>query len=297
MSYRFETAKVIKMKTIFPDSELILNKDNSIYHLHLQPEDIAETIITVGDPARVKAVSKYFDNVETKKQNREFITHTGNIGRKRITVISTGIGTDNIEIVLNELDALANIDLKKRILKPNQKLLNIIRIGTSGGLRKELGVDTVVASEAAIGLDSMANFYAFNYSKIEKKNQSNFEKHFGLQNYVATGSTKLIQQFSSFSIKGTTITASGFYAPQGRQLRYRLKFPNWVDDIKNFKTKQIAPVSNFEMETSGIYFLGRLLKHECLSLNLIVANRAAKQFSKNYPKKMDELIKNVLEKI
>ncbi len=297
MSYKFEAAKVAKMKTFFPDSELILNKNNSVYHLHLHPDELAETIITVGDPSRVKAVSKYFDSIEIKKQHREFVTHTGFVSKKRITVISTGIGTDNIDIVLNELDALANIDLVNRTPKKKLKSLKIIRVGTSGGLRKELEVDGVVASQAAIGLDSMAHFYQFKYSKIEKENQQNFEKQFGLQNYVALGSEKLLQQFSSFSQFGTTITASGFYAPQGRQLRYQLQFPNWVDDVPNFKITKIAPVTNFEMETSGIYFLGKLLGHECLSLSLIVANRITKQFSKNYPKKMDELIKNVLEKI
>ena len=285
------------MQPIFAESELILNKDNTVYHLHLHPEEIAETIITVGDPDRVKTVSKYFDKIEVKKQNREFVTHTGTIGRKKITVISTGIGTDNIDIVMNELDALANIDLKKRTLKSLPKKLNIIRIGTSGGLRKDINVDAVIASEAAIGLDSMAHFYKFKFSKTEKNNQKNFEKKFGLQNYVAVGSEKLLQKFSAFSMKGTTITASGFYAPQGRQLRYKLQFPDWVNDVPTFSTKGIAPVSNFEMETSGIYFLGRLLNHECVSLSLIVANRITKQFSKDYPKEMDKLIKNVLDKI
>ena len=297
MSYKFEATKVDKMKTTFADSELILNKNNTVYHLHLHPDELAETVITVGDPSRVKAVSKYFDSIEIKKQHREFVTHTGWLGNKKITVISTGIGTDNIDIVLNELDALANIDLVNRTPKKNLKSLKIIRVGTSGGLRKEINVDSIVASQAAIGLDSMAHFYKFNYSKIEKENQQNFQKKFGLQNYVALGSEKLLHQFSSFSQLGTTITASGFYAPQGRQLRYQLQFSNWVNDLPNFKTSKIAPVANFEMETSGIYFLGKLLGHECLSLSLIVANRITQQFSKNYPKKMDELIKSVLEKI
>jgi uridine phosphorylase len=285
------------MNQIFKASELILNKDNTVYHLHLQPEEIATNIITVGDPERVKSVSKYFDKIEYKKQNREFVTHTGTIGKKRITVISTGIGTDNIDIVLNELDALANIDLKTRTVKKKLTALNIIRVGTSGGLKKELGVDSVVASQAAIGLDSMAHFYKHKYSATEKKNQKRFEKEFGLQNYVAEGSADLFQQFSAFAIGGTTVTCSGFYAPQGRQLRYKLQFPDWIDDLPNFKTSKIPAITNFEMETSGIYFLGNLLGHNCMSLSLIVANRITKQFSTNYPKMMDKLIKNTLEKI
>ncbi|MEY4876913.1 MAG: hypothetical protein RL708_2062 [Bacteroidota bacterium] len=285
------------MNQIFPASELILNKNNTVYHLHLHPDEIAKTIITVGDPARVKSVSKYFDKIEVRKQNREFVTHTGTIGKKRITVISTGIGTDNIDIVLNELDALANIDLKTRTIKKKLTSLDIIRIGTSGGLQKELGVDSVVASQAAIGLDSMAHFYKHKYSDIEKKNQKRFEKEFGLQNYVAQGSDDLYKKFSKFAVGGTTVTCSGFYAPQGRKLRYDLKFPTWVDDLPNFKTSKIPSITNFEMETSGIYFLGNLLGHNCMSLSLIVANRITKQFSSNYPKMMDKLIKDTLESI
>jgi uridine phosphorylase len=285
------------MKSKIPESEMILNAGGSVYHLHLLPEDIADTIITVGDPTRVAAVSKYFDKIEFKQSNREFVTHTGKIGKKKITVISTGIGTDNIDIVLNELDMLANIDLKKRIINPKKKSLKIIRIGTSGGLRKELDVDSVVISEAAIGLDSMAHFYKYDFNKTEKINQQKFEKNFRLKNYVSLGSEKLIKQFSSLGKTGTTVTASGFYAPQGREIRFQLAFPDWVDNLQQFKTEKISPITNFEMETAGIYFLGNLLGHECVSISLIVANRAIKKFSKNYPKEMDNLIKNVLEKM
>ena len=283
------------------ESELILNNRKAIYHLSLLPAELASTIITVGDPNRVQQVSKYFDFIETKQQHREFISHTGTIGKKRITVLSTGIGTDNIDIVLNELDALVNIDFDSRTVKPQLQSLNIIRIGTCGSLQKDIPVDSFIASTHALGIDNLLNFYVHDNNEEEKNILQHFINHTqitGLSShpYIAAASASLLKNFVGGFQNGITVTCPGFYGPQGRVLRIGLAFPNLVDTFTEFRYGNYR-IINFEMETSAIYGLGNLLGHHCLSLNTVVANRVSKQFSKNAVESMERLIKKTLELI
>lgn len=284
------------MKNI-PESELILNTDGSIYHLNLLPEDIAETIITVGDPDRVSEVSKYFDQIELKKGKREFITHTGRVGSKRITVLSTGIGTDNIDIVLTELDALVNIDLKTRTEKATKTSLQIIRIGTSGSLQGDVDVDSFVASEAAIGLDNLMLYYKSDSGAAELL--QHFESHCGLTKnnikpYYAESGKEVMKSFSKNCIQGITVTCPGFYGPQGRIIRNKTAISDLPELLNSFKFNN-QRITNFEMETSGIYGLSNLMGHQALSLNAIVANRVKKVFSTRSHQTVDALIKQTLE--
>ncbi|MDW8296066.1 MAG: nucleoside phosphorylase [Raineya sp.] len=281
-----------------PTSELILNKDGSVYHLNLKPEHIAETIFVVGDPSRVHKISKYFDKVEFEMNKREFITHTGTYKGKRLTVISSGMGTDNVEILLTELDALVNIDLKKRLPKPEHTTLQIIRIGTSGALQASIGLDTFVASSYGLGIDTLMCFYNLSQNTFEKNFTQELQKflHLPFTPYCVSASEKLLQKFASEMIKGVTITAPGFYAPQGRKVRLPIRYPNLVDDLSYFHYEDTW-ITNFEMETAGYYALARLLGHEMLSLNAIVANRITQEFSKNAEKTIDELIRLALERV
>jgi uridine phosphorylase len=281
------------MEYQIPESELVLNSDHSIYHLHLLPEDVAETIIFVGDQERVPEVSKFFDSIELKKAKREFITHTGYIGSKRITVMSTGIGTDNIDIVMNELDALFNIDLKTRTVKGKHTSLNIVRIGTSGSLQANIPVNSVIVSEQAIGLDSLMLFYDRN--KDEKTEESIKQQlGFGFLNpYVENASEDLINIFSGVYKLGITATCCGFYAPQGRFLKAGSAHNQLIKKLNQIKigTKQIT---NFEMETAGIYGMANVLGHQAVSINCILANRITNDFSKNPNQFVEKTIKEVL---
>lgn len=284
-----------------PESELILNKDGSVYHLNLLPEDIAHTIITVGDPDRVKEVSKHFDKIEVKKQHREFVTHTGTIGKKQLTVISTGIGTDNIDIVVTELDALVNVDLRTREVKKNLTSLSFIRVGTSGALHKDIDVDSFVISEMAIGMDNLMQFYKHKNSSFEEKLLEKFrkkvlKKKFAVTPYMAPGSPELIHRLGSGMMAGITVSASGFFGPQGRLVRGKLALPEWVDNLSAFEYKSHR-ITNFEMETSGIYGMSRMLGHKAISLNAIVANRIQKKFSADGHAVVERLIKTTLERI
>ncbi len=281
-------------------SEFILNADGSIYHLNLQPEQLATTVITVGDPDRVSAVTRYFDNVEFEIKRREFHTQTGTYKGKRITVVSTGIGTDNIDIVLNELDALVNIDFKTREVKGKVTSLDIIRIGTSGAIQEEIAVDSFLISEAGIGFDTMLHFY-----KSKEIQHHEFSKalvdHLKLpaQNgipYVVSFDEKLGSKFSKGYHRGTTLTNCGFYGPQGRVLRIPLQDDSLNDKIGSFQY-QGKKITNLEMETAGIYGLSKLLGHRAVSLNAIIANRATGDFSKNPGETIDLLIKDALERI
>jgi len=281
--------------TTIASSELILNPDGSIYHLNLRPDDIADTIILVGDPDRVIAVSQYFDHIELKKQKREFITHTGTLQGKRLTVISTGIGTDNIDIVLNELDALVNIDLTSRKIKTEKKVLTILRIGTSGALQKEIPLDAMVISQYGLGFDNLLQFYQLDYQKEEKAIKQAALTHFApLPVYAVSGKAQLLSQFKAYGYHGITATCSGFYAPQGRSLRAKACIPDLLDKMQSFQYSEHR-IANFEMETSGIYGLGRVLGHACLSVNTIVANRALQQFSKAPYKAIDNVIQKTLD--
>ena len=279
-------------------SELIINSDNSIYHLNLKSEDIADTVITVGDPSRVHKVSQYFDKIDFEMNKREFITHTGTYKGKRITVISSGMGTDNIEILLTELDAAVNIDLKKRVPKKTRRNLNIIRVGTSGALQASIAVDSFLVSVNGIGLDTLMCFYDLPQNNYELEVVHKFQKEMNLPftPYCVGGSEKLRKQFAFDMLEGNTVTCPGFYAPQGRDLGIGIKYPNWVKSLEYFHLEDFW-LTNFEMETAGYYAMGRLLGHEVISLNAIVANRITNEFSKNTDKTVDTLIKMVLERI
>ncbi|MDW7693341.1 nucleoside phosphorylase [Flammeovirgaceae bacterium SG7u.111] len=281
----------------YPESELILNPDGSIYHLNLLPHQIADTILTVGDPDRVGMVSKYFNEVEYKISKREFVTHTGYYRGKRLSVISSGIGTDNVEILMHELDALVNIDLSTRQDRAKHTALNIIRIGTSGSMQASIPYDSHVASKAGVGLDTLMCFYELELTKEEQEIGNELQELIGLPftPYCVHSSEKLLEIVGEGLVKGNTVTSPGFYAPQGRKLRYELKLPWLMDNLSSYKEGDFE-LSNFEMETSAYYALGRILGHEMLSCNAIIANRATQEFSPDPKKAVDELIKKVLER-
>ncbi len=283
------------------DSELILNSDKSIYHLKLQPHQIANDIIVVGDPNRVKAISSKFSKIEHVIENREFVTHTGNFNNKRISVIGTGIGTDNIDIVLNELDALVNIDLNEKIVKNKLTSLNIVRIGTCGALQEHINVNDFVVSEYALGLDGLMNFYEMVYTPEEEAilnefyTQTNYSKQLN-QPYIVKGDSQLHQLFAKDCHSGITATACGFFGPQGRELRLKLKEPLLNDKLHEFNFNGLK-INNFEMETSAIYGLARLMGHRATTVCVVVANRYNKSFTKDYRPAMDKLIDLVLQKL
>ncbi|HVY73499.1 MAG TPA: nucleoside phosphorylase [Puia sp.] len=281
------------------ESELILNERRAIYHLNLLPEELAPQIFLVGDPGRVPMVSKYFDRIECKQQHREFISHTGYIGEKRFTVISTGIGTDNIDIVMNELDALVNIDLSSRLVKKNLTTLQIIRLGTSGSLQKEIPVDSLVASTHGIGIDNLLNFYRSEPDEQDQEILQAFINHTQIgrqfaQPHIAGASAHLLKHFTNGYFNGITVTCPGFYGPQGRVLRLGLSQPDLIDRLISFHYGPFR-ISNFEMETSAIYGLGHRLGHQCLSLNVIIANRINKTFSSDAKSAVDGLIRKSLD--
>ena len=277
------------------ESELILNKDGSVYHLTLLPEDIADTIITVGDPERVPMVTKYFDKIEIQKSNREFVTHTGYLGNKKVSVIATGIGSDNIDIVLNESDALVNIDLKASTPKKQLKSLNIIRIGTSGALQNDIPIDSFLVSEYAVGLEGLLHFYQ--YQNAHNKINNAVSKITNTESYTTQADTYLLDKLAKGIKRGITLTAPGFYAPQGRQLRLQPKQKDFIDTLSALKFEDNLQITNLEMETSGIYGLGSLLGHRCISFNAMIANRQLGTFSSNAEQTIDELISFVLENI
>ena len=291
----------MKSQTIQP-SELILTPEGKIYHLDLAPSQLAPTIITVGDPGREQMVSKYFDTIETTAQHREFKTHTGTYKGKRISVISTGIGPDNIDIVFNELDALVNIDFEKRQVNRKLTSLDIIRIGTSGGLTPEIEVDSFVVSALGIGLDNVMHYY----DKTDKIFNRDFAQSFidhtqwnpdNSVPYAVEADKTLIKKFTSDrTTQGITITNVGFYGPQGRVLRVKLKDENLNEKLTSFRYKR-KKITNLEMETATMYGMAKLLGHRAVSMNAIVANRASGSFSENASKTIDALIQYTLEKI
>ena len=283
------------------ESELILNRRGAIYHLDLRPEELATTVITVGDPDRTALVSQHFDKIEYQRQHREFITHTGTIGNKRLSVISTGIGPDNIDIVLNELDALANIDFETRLVKENHNPLNIIRIGTSGSLQEDIPVDSFVASTHGLGLDNLLNFYRLEHNDEENQLLHSFITHTQLHAqitnpYISIAGASLLKHFVNNFYHGITVTCPGFYGPQGRILRLGIKNPELINRLTGFQFGQHR-ITNFEMETSAIYGLSKLLGHHALSLNAVVANRVKKEFSKDGDQLVQKLIREALDVI
>jgi uridine phosphorylase len=283
-------------------SELIINADGSIFHLHLKPEQIADNIILVGDPGRVELIGKLLTDIEFQVQNREFVSTTGKYNNKRITIASTGIGTDNIDIVVNELDALANINLVTREINPVHRKLNFVRIGTSGGLQDFLGVNSFVISQKAIGFDGLLNYYANRNSVSDLAFEEAFRKHtdWGKQltsPYVVDCSELLLKKMHrDDTIAGVTISAPGFYGPQGRVLRLPLADPQLNEKIESFVFEG-HKITNFEMECSAIYGLSKLLGHEALTICLIIANRVKKEANSDYHQSMETLVKLVLDRL
>jgi uridine phosphorylase len=278
------------------DTELIITNSGRIYHLNLKKEEIADDIILVGDPSRVEQISNKFEKIDFKITHREFITHTGYYNNKKISVISSGIGTDNIDIVMNELDALANINFETRQINKIKRSLNIIRLGTSGGLNKKIDVDSFLVSEYAIGLDGLAHFYKNNDVLDEELSKMFFNKTNWSKNhaspYSVKASYKLLNKFNNFS-KGITLTATGFYGPQCRNMRLKSSISDLENLIESIEYQGLN-ITNFEMETSALYFLGRSLGHNTLTICAILANRVSKKYSTNPIDTIDELINKVL---
>lgn len=280
-------------------SELIINSRGAIYHLNLRPEDIADTIILVGDQDRVKTISALFDTIDTTSNHREFVTHTGTYKGKRITVLSTGIGTDNIDIVLNELDALANIDFNTRQIKSELRPLTLVRLGTSGAIQANIPVGSIVKSEMAIGFDGLLNFYANRDSLSHLAMEAAFIEYTQWNKnlarpYFVTASKDLLNKFVDHFMTGITISAPGFYGPQGRVLRIPL-----VDDKMNEKIERFSfegkKITNFEMEGSAIYGLSKHLQHEALTICAIIANRVTKKFANDYQQIIEKMVKTSLD--
>lgn len=289
------------MAEFIPDSELILNADGSVFHLHLHPEDVADNVILVGDPGRVDMVSSFFSKVEVEAQNREFRTRTGLFNGKRVTVVSTGIGTDNIDIVVNELDAVVNIDLQKRVEKEQKRSLNLIRIGTSGALQADIEVGQPVISEMAIGFDGMLNYYRDRNKVSNLDMESAFKKHMSwnpllTSPYFVNSSSALLQKVGFDMHKGVTISAPGFYGPQGRVLRLPLQDPDINEKITAFEYEG-KKITNYEMECSAIYGLSALLGHNAVTVCSIIANRLNKSANSSYKGSMSDLVETVLQRI
>lgn len=282
------------MDKIIAESELILNSDGSVYHLHLKPEDLASTIFTVGDPDRVPMVSRLFDSIEFKTAKREFVTHTGYVGKSRVTVMSTGMGTDNIEILMTELDALVNIDLATRQEKETKKSLRVIRLGTSGAMQADIPVGSMLASKKAIGLDTLFQFYPNIPTDQGLAVEVQKLLNLSFRPYEANASKILLDSLPESFLHGVTLTAPGFYAPQGREVRLKPRIGGMMDKLASLRVAG-ERLTNFEMETAGYYGLGSLLGHEMLSLNAIVVNRVTQEFDKKAEKTMKKLIQAALE--
>lgn len=278
-----------------PESELVINSDGSIYHLSLKPEHLADTIFLVGDPGRVHLVSQHFDKIDFEMNKREFITHVGKLKGERVMVMSTGMSVSNVEIALLELDALANIDFTKREVKEKRKQLKIIRIGTSGGLQEDIPVGSHVISQYAVGFDNILNFYELPQSKFETHISTALKNYLEIDflPYTSAADTTLYDKYKSGMIAGFTATTPGFYAPQGRKLTLPIKYPKMVDRLTSFHFGDHW-ITNFEMETSGIYAIGGMLGHHVLSTNAILANRPKGEFAKDTHKVVDELIQKII---
>ncbi len=291
------------MNTIKP-SELLINDDGSIFHLHLRPEQLAGKIILVGDPGRVELIAQYFDEIESAAQNREFHSLTGHYKQKRITVISTGIGCDNIDIVLNEIDALANIDLSQRCIKSQLRQLEIVRIGTCGGLQEYTPEGSFIASQMSIGFDGLLNFYGRRAEVCDLQAETDFLAHMQWQGaqciahpYVVKADEELLQHIAGTDmVRGITVSCGGFYGPQGRQLRIPLADPLQNEKIEKFSYQGLH-ITNFEMESSAVAGLSRLLGHKAMTCCMVIANRIAGKAMVDYQQRMRNLIQTVLERI
>lgn len=283
------------------ESDLILNEDGSIYHLHLRPEDIPDLILLSGDPGRISKISEHFDHVDFKRQNREFVSHAGTLKGKKLLALSTGIGPDNIDIVMNELDALVNIDLNTREINGHRRSLTIVRIGTSGTLHADIPVGTLVTASHGMGMDGSLHYYR----RLVDVTDHDLTREFIRQTdwpaflpmpYIIPGTPSLIQKLSSRGILGITVTASGFYGPQGRELRLRSSFPGMLDSLAKFSYKNHRIV-NFEMETSSLYGLGAMLGHEVATICVLLANRATGEYTRTMKEDEEKLISYVLDKV
>ncbi|WKN30439.1 nucleoside phosphorylase [Porifericola rhodea] len=286
------------MKEQTPSSEIILNPDGSIYHLGLRPEHLPDIILTVGDPERVPQVSQYFDGLKLKVNRREFVSHIGTLAGKPIMVISSGMGTDNVEILLTELDILANYNLKSLQPKPLLRTLNIIRLGTSGTLHEDIPLDSLLVSRYAFGIDTLMQFYDYPRPDDWLIYGKALGEHLALsfEPYCAEAAPTLLEPFVNEMLVGHTLTCPGFYAPQGRSLRLPIRPPHLHERLRDFSFNG-KRITNFEMETAGYYALGHALGHNMLSTNAIVANRATQKFSVQASKTIDRLIRTVLSKI
>ncbi|HSF55820.1 MAG TPA: nucleoside phosphorylase [Algoriphagus sp.] len=277
-----------------PASELIINSDGSIYHLQLKPEHLASIVFTVGDPDRVPLVSRYFDRIDLKISKREFVTHTGWLNGKGVTVMSTGMGTDNVEILMTELDALVNVDLETREIKTEKTSLQIIRLGTSGSMQADIPVGTLLASEIGIGLDTLMAYYPELTGDQSLAKAVQNELRIPFLPYQASASPNLLQKLDPIFVKGVTLTCPGFYAPQGREVRLKPRFDRMIERLAGLKIDD-KRLTNFEMETAGYYAMCELLGHEVLSLNAIVANRPLNIFDPEADKSVEKLIQTALE--
>ena len=290
------------MKKYFAASELLINSDGSVFHLHIKPEQLADKVILVGDPGRVSLVASHFENIEMEVESREFKSITGSYKGKRITVVSTGIGCDNIDIVMNELDALANIDFKTRYEKDEHRELSLVRIGTCGGLQPNTPVGTFVVSEKSMGFDGLLNFYAGRNAVCDLAMEKAFINHMGWTGnmcqpypYVIDANKELIERIDNM-VRGVTIAAGGFFGPQGRELRIPLADPNQNEKIEKFEYNGYK-ITNFEMESSALAGLSRLMGHKAMTVCMVIANRLIKEANTGYKSTIDELIKKVLERI
>lgn len=289
------------MTRIFNTAELMVDEKGQIYHLGLKPEDIADIIICVGDPDRVEMISRHFDRIEVKKRNREFVTHTGYFHNRRLSVISSGIGVDNMEIVMHELDALANIDLQQRKVNSALKSLRIIRLGTSGSLVNEIPLNSFIISNYAIGLDTLFNFYPIPLSAEEKEGHKQLITYFGragkiLHPYFIKGCSQLLAQLQEGCHQGITVTAPGFFAAQGRLLRVKPIFPELLELFRHFSFLDKSVV-NLEMETSSLYSFGNMLNHHCITITAVITNRMTGEMSKNPQQAVENLIETMLPRI
>ena len=285
----------------YPASELVLDSKGNVYHLGISPEHLADTILLVGDQDRVAAISAFFDEITHQSKHREFVCHTGTYKGKKITALSTGIGTDNIDIVINELDALVNIDLKNREEKSQLTALNLIRIGTCGILQADIDVHSYILSSHAVGIDNVAHFYPISFNETEKAIADSLDTFVGFPNeitpYCSEGSSSLLKKLDGEKVtKGITVTSSGFYAPQGRSLRLGTRTSDVNEKLEQFAFGEHR-VINFEMESSALFALGKAMGHECMTICLGIANRPRMEFSKGYEKEMNELIRYVLDRI
>jgi len=280
------------------ETELIINPDGSIFHLAIRPEQLAHRVLLVGDPGRVKQISRHFSHLETEVQNREFFTHTGTYNGKRVTALSTGIGTDNIDIVLNELDALVNIDFASRTEKQARTALNLVRLGTCGALQEEIPVDSFVVSSHGLGFDGLLHFY-----RSQEVRDLQMEEDFIQQclwpsdcnrPYAVAADSSLLTLLGPLGSVGITATANGFYGPQGREIRLPLRLPQLNEKLTDFRGAGGLKICNFEMETSALFGLSALLEHKAATVCAVIGNRVRKEFSKNYKPVVDNLIEQVL---